>query len=197
MKKAIAAALTLCLLCTGCSFVRLSEDVKGPPSNFSGSYAGIYQSGDGGNGVYDDDEKIAAKEENLYAEELAAQDLSDKENSKVGITFSKFHGKQQYFQFEAEDWEQHTVSFQLNVGKGRLKLVMLLEDGTVFPLAETDGAEGIDDSQDCAFSEGVCRFLLVGDNAEDGKVEIAIDKPNSLNEGEKEMEPVSSIKGEL
>lgn len=186
MKRAITAALALCLLCSGCGLSEGSGAFPDLPSGFSGSYSGIYQSGAGGNGVYDDNEKIAGKEENLYAEKLSAQDRSDKETSKVEVAFSRFNGKQQYLQFDAEDWEQHVVSYRLKVGKGRLKLVLLLEDGTVFPLAETDGMDAVEDSQDCAFSEGVCRFLLVGDNAEDGEAEISIDKPDSVNQNREE-----------
>ena len=80
MKRWIAAALLLCILCTGCGLVPLTGGFSDLPRGFSGSYAGLYQSGDAGKGVYDDDEKIADESENLYAEEFMVQNCSDSKN---------------------------------------------------------------------------------------------------------------------
>lgn len=195
MKRMIAGALALCLLCTGCGLLAFSGVFSDLPPGFSGSYAGIYRSGDGGSGVYEDDEKIASREDNLYAEKLMADNQSDSQKSKVVISFSKFHGKQQYFKVNATEDEAHTFSYKMKTGKGRVKLVLVLPDGSVSPLAEIDDTEKADDTAEVTLPEGKTKVVLACDNAEDGEVLLSLDKPGCLDQGGEEPEPVPDEEG--
>ena len=192
MKRWIAAALLLCILCTGCGLVPLTGGFSDLPRGFSGSYAGLYQSGDAGKGVYDDDEKIADESENLYAEEFMVQNCSDSKKSAVEIRFAKFHGKQQCFVVNTEDEELCRITYELKLQKGRMKLVFVSEEGSVFPLAEGD-AEDARDEVDWTLPKGRNRLLLVCDGAEAGEVRWAVDRPDCFNEGTDELEPVPEI----
>lgn len=169
MKKMIAMGLALCLILTGCA--------GGQSFN---STADSYKIGSGGEGVYNDDAKIVSDQDNFSATKLKIDGKADKDVSKVTMSFDTFNGKQQLFEMEVTEWEDHTVSYRMKAGEGSMKLMLVLE-GQAFPIAETVGTEELNSEIPCAFGEGTSRLLLVCDQVKNGEAEISIDRGNSLS----------------
>ena len=97
MKRWIAVALLLCILCTGCDLCRLPADFR-IARGFSGSYAGLYQVAMLEKACMMTTKKIADESENLSTLRSSWYNINPiPKKSAVEIRFAKFHGKQQCF----------------------------------------------------------------------------------------------------